>query len=298
MNNVFLRNKDSINSIIIKYYVALFPLIIYGFYKNGIKLYINNLVGILGLVKPFVFDFVGFFIGVLVNIIYYRFIKKDKIKGIVINSFNPLYGLLIASIVSINTNIYVFAGLVFLCLFLYNLLKIKNLNIIAFTSLIIILITKFIGSDTFLNIYEQNTQLNLNALDYLIGRGYGGINATCVLLLIFSLTVLFKEKSYKKDIAIYAMILYSVFIAIYSVVNNSIGLIFERIFANGVLFSYVFIATDSLSSSYTKKGKVMYSIIISLSTFGLYLIKPSLAALGGITIGSITNNFIDKICQR
>ena len=70
MSSGYLTNKENIKSIITKYLLALLPLIIAGFYKNGIKLYIANYVGIIGMLKPLVYDALGFIIGALVNIIY------------------------------------------------------------------------------------------------------------------------------------------------------------------------------------------------------------------------------------
>ena len=146
--------------------------------------------------------------------------------------------------------------------------------------------------------YEQSNTLNLVALDYLIGRGSGGINTSHVLLLGFSLMILCNIRTYKKEIPIYASVIYSVCMVIYCVINNQIGLILDNIFANGILFSFVFIGTDTISSSYTGKGRIIYSVIIGLSTFGLFLIYPPLSALGGILIGSICHKTIDNLVLK
>jgi len=297
MNNVYLRSKENLKTIIIRYIIALLPLIAAGFYKNGIKLYTNGLVSALDIFKPLIFDITGFGTGVMVNIIYTKFIKKQSIQGCVFSSFLPLYGLLIASIISINTNILLFFIVTFVMLFISRFMKDTKVNIIALTSLLIILITKLISNFTFLNIYEQTNTLTLNYLDYLIGRGSGGINTSHVLLLIISLLILFNMKSYKKEIPLYSTIFYSLFMIGYCIYKNSVDLILDNIFANGILFCFVFIATDSLSSSYTNKGKFVYSLVISGATFGLYLIYPPLSALGGIVIASICHEVIDKICE-
>ena len=298
MNNVYLRSKNSLKRIILNYLLALLPLILAGFYKNGIKLYLNGLVSIYGLFKPLIFDILGFIIGIIVNIIYIKLIKKDSLKGCLFSSFYPIYGLLIASTISINTNILLFIICTFIILFISNFIKENKVNLIALTSLIIIFISKILGNFTFLNIYEKSNTLTLNSIDYLIGRGSGGINTSHVLLLIVSLIILCNMKTYKKEIPLYTSIFYSLFMIIYCVVINKPGLILDNIFANGILFSFVFIAPDSLSSSYTNKGKFIYSLIISIATFGLYLIYPPLASLGGIIIASIMHSIIDKICER
>ena len=65
------------------------------------------------------------------------------------------------------------------------------------------------------------------------------------------------------------------------------------LFTNGILFSFIFIAPDSPTSSYTRIGKIIYAILIGILTFGLYLLEPALASLGAIFIASILNGLID-----
>ena len=296
MNKVFIKSNNSLKSIFKYVLLSLLPLIIYGFYKNGIKLFIQDYVSIYGLVLPLIFDFLGLIIGLLANIIYDKLITKNfiNIKTSLYSSFHPIYGLLIASIISINTNLLLFIIISFTCLFISKFLKKNNLNIIALSALLIILLTDIFGTFTYLNLYEQSKVLNLVGLDYFLGMGSGGINTTCVLLLIISLLILCNKNYYKKEIPLYSSLVYIICIIIYSIFTQNIANILNNIFSNGILFSFVFIATDPLSSSYTAKGKIIYSMIIGLATFGLFLICPPLSALGGILIASICHNNIDK----
>ena len=255
----------------------------------------NNLVSVYGLFKPLLFDIIGLLCGIIVNIIYNR-IKKSNNK--IFNDFYPLYGLLIASVISINTNIALFTTSTFILLLISKLLNNNKINIIAFTSLIIIFISNLLGQFTYLNLYEQKNTLTLNSLDYLIGRGSGGINTTYILVLIISLIVLSVNRYYKKEIPLYSSITFISCLTFYLIFTNRIGTILDNIFTNGILFSYIFIAPEFLTSSYTKKGKIIYSIIIGVVTFILYLFYPPLSALGGIIIASLCHRIIDKLCQR
>ena len=54
-----------------------------------------------------------------------------------------------------------------------------------------------------------------------------------------------------------AAITFSILTIIYCIVTHNIGNIMNMLFANGILFSFVFIATDPISSSYTKKGIII-----------------------------------------
>jgi Na+-translocating ferredoxin:NAD+ oxidoreductase RnfD subunit len=112
------------------------------------------------------------------------------------------------------------------------------------------------------------------------------------------LIILCNEEFYKKEIPLYTSIVFSACIIIYGIATNNVGDILNNIFSNGILFSFIFIATDPLTSSYTVKGKIIYSIITGLVTFGLFLIYPPLSALGGILFASICHDTLDKLTER
>ena len=289
-----IKSNNSIKKISYIYLISLLPLIIFGFYKNGISLYSKNLISKIYIFKPLFIIIIGCLIGVLVNIIYEKIIRKNNIKliDIIFSSFHPLYGILIGCISSINTNLLLFTVITFIVLFISKFLSLK-INYIAFTSLIIFFIMTIFNKFTFLNIYESSSNFNMNAIDYLFGKGSGGIFTTNIILLVISFIILYNNSFYKKDIPIIATITFSILTIIYCLINNSIGNILDMLFTNGILFSFVYIATDSISSSYTKKGIVIYSILIGLITFILYLINPALSSLGSCFLVSIFNSLID-----
>ena len=289
-----IKSNNSIKKISFIYLISLLPLILFGFYKNGINLYLKGLINIFNMFKPILFIIIGFIIGILVNIIYEKYIHKNKSKviDIIFSSFHPIYGILIACISSINTNLILFTIITFIVLFISKFLSLK-INYIALTSLIIFFITSITNKFTFLNVYEASTNFNMNAIDYLFGKGSGGIFTTNILLLIVSYIILYNSKTYKKNIPIISTITFSILTIIYSILTNNIGNILNMLFTNGILFSFVFIATDFISSSYTKNGIIIYSILVGILTFVLYLINPALSSLGGILIASIFNSLID-----
>ena len=289
-----IKSNNSIKKISFIYLISLLPLILFGFYKNGINLYLKGLINIFNMFKPILFIIIGFIIGIIVNIIYEKYIHKNKSKliDIIFSSFHPIYGILIACISSINTNLILFTIITFIVLFISKFLSLK-INYIALTSLIIFFIMSMTNKFTFLNVYEASTNFNMNAIDYLFGKGSGGIFTTNILLLIVSYIILYNSKTYKKNIPIISTITFSILTIIYSILTNNIGNILNMLFTNGILFSFVFIATDFISSSYTKNGIIIYSILVGILTFVLYLINPALSSLGGILIASIFNSLID-----
>ena len=62
-------NIKKINNIML---LSIIPLVIAGFYKNGIKLYTQGLVNLFGMFKPLIFDILGIVIGMIVPFIACR----------------------------------------------------------------------------------------------------------------------------------------------------------------------------------------------------------------------------------
>lgn len=290
-----IKGNNSIKKMIVVYLLSLVPLILFGFYKNGISLYLKNYVNVFGMLKPLLFIIIGFIIGVLVNIIYEKNIKKNNndIMEIIFSSFHPIYGMLVASISSINTNIFLFILVTFIVLFVSKFINNNKINYIALSGLIIFFIMNMFGKFSFLNVYESSSNFNMNSIDYLFGKGSGGMFTTNVLLLVISLIVLYTSKIYKKNISIFSIITFTIFTVLYCIFKNDIGNIMNMLFTNGIMFSFIFIATDPISSSYTKNGTIIYGIVVGLLTFLLYLIQPALSSLGAILIASIFNGLID-----
>lgn len=290
-----IKNDNSIKKISLTLFISLVPLILFGFYKNGISLYIKNYVNILEMLKPVFLIIIGLVIGVLVNVIYEMLIKKNKdnLVEVIFSSFHPIYGILIASVISINTNLSLFIIVTFGVLFISKFINNNRVNYIALASLIIFFIMNIFKEFSFLNIYESSNNFNMNAIDYMLGKGSGGIATTNIVLLIIGFIILYNSKVYKKNITIFASISFTILTILYCLYNNNLENITNMLFTNGILFSFVFIATDPISSSYTKKGVILYGILVGIITFLLYLLQPALASLGAILIVSIFNSIID-----
>ena len=202
-----IKSDNSIKKISLIYFISLIPLILFGFYKNGISLYIKGYVNVLGMFKPLLFIIIGLICGILSNIIYEKINKSDKnISDILFSSFHMLYGVLIASVSSINTNLFLFSIVTFLVLFISKFIKNNKVNIVALASLIIFFIMNIFHEFSFLNSYEVSNHFNMNAIDYLFGKGSGGIFTTNIILLIISFIILYCSKVYKKNVSLFSII--------------------------------------------------------------------------------------------
>ena len=297
-NNVYVRSRKSIKNISLTRLVLLLPLIIYGIYKNSIYLYINKYTSLLGMFKPLIIILVGGVIGALVNIIYEYIFKrnKDKFTNILFSSFHIEYGLLLGCVSSVNTNIVVFSAVVFVLLFLSKFTK-NRINIIALSFIAIYLIHYYLlGGYSYLNAYDTSRVFSLDFMDYMIGRGYGGIATTHIILLAISFIGITITNNNKSSITVTSVVTTAIAFGIYAIVYKvPFG---PLILNNNYMFAFVYIATDYVTSSYTLHGERIFGISIGLLTFGFYFINPLMAPFIAITIVSLFNNLIDRLCNR
>lgn len=280
--STFVREETNIKKIISYLYISIIPLLIFGFYKNGIKSYDGIYI-----LHPLMLDLVGFASGVLVSII----LEKKK----PLTSFYPFYGLLSASLVFPNTSIIVFGLICFISLFIYKKINKNNVNIVCVIALIVILISNFYET-SYLNLVI-NSNTNLDGLDYLLGKGSAGLNASCTLLSLASYLYLSTKGFYKREIPLYSFLTYSILMVIYLSFIGDINSLFVRLLSNGTIFSLVFVSTMGTTSSYTKRGRICYALILGILMFILSFSFPSLAVISAIFLVSIMHKYIDKLLK-
>ncbi len=280
--STFVREETNIKKIISYLYISIIPLLIFGFYKNGIKGYDGIYI-----LHPLILDLVGFASGALVSII----LEKKK----PLTSFYPFYGLLSASLVFPNTSIIVFGLICFISLFIYKKINKNNVNIVCVIALIVILISNFYET-SYLNLVI-NSNTNLDGLDYLLGKGSAGLNASCTLLSLASYLYLSTKDFYKKEIPLYSFLIYSILMVIYLSFIGDINSLFVRLLSNGTIFSLVFVSTMGTTSSYTKRGRICYALILGILMFILSFSFPSLAVISAIFLASIMHKYIDKLLK-
>ncbi len=280
--STFVREETNIKKIISYLYISIIPLLIFGFYKNGIKGYDGIFI-----LHPLILDLIGFASGALVSII----LEKKK----PLTSFYPFYGLLSASLVFPNTSIIVFGLICFISLFIYKKINKNNVNIVCVIALIVILISNFYET-SYLNLVI-NSNTNLDGLDYLLGKGSAGLNASCTLLSLASYLYLSTKDFYKKEIPLYSFLIYSILMVIYLSFIGDINSLFVRLLSNGTIFSLVFVSTMGTTSSYTKRGRICYALILGILMFILSFSFPSLAVISAIFLASIMHKYIDKLLK-
>ena len=275
---------------------SLIPMFLYGFYKNGIYLYQNHYGDLLDMMRPLIFLISGGLMGALVNFLWEKLIKHNKgdLKSILFSSFTIEYGVFLGAISSINTNLLVFLSVVFIGLLATRLFN-NRLNVTAVCFIALYLISNFISPYDFANIYEKSKVFSLTLMDYLIGRGIGGIHSTHIIFLFIALLICFLTNNNKTTITISAIGTWSILLGLFCLIKGQDFL--SPFFANNYLFIFGFIATDMVSSCYTKNGELAFGILLGILTFALYFVNPVLAPFIALIIVSILNNLLDRLMK-
>lgn len=292
-NNVYVRSTRSIKSISLVRLLLLLPMIIYGIYKNGIFLYQSELISMYEMFKPIIILIGSALLGALVNIIYEYLIKKskDNLIDVLFSSFSIEYGILVACIMTINVNIYIYFSVLAVILFISKFTN-NRINSMCIAFLIIYIISTLVGEFSYANAYETSRTFALEFMDYLIGRAPGGMASTHILFMLLALFGMFLTNNNKSSISLAASLVYISLILGYSLItNNDFS---SMLFSNNFLFIAGFIATDSVTSCYTKNGMLLYGVLLGLLSFIIYLWNPIIAPIIAVIILSLFNNLIDR----
>ena len=288
MNRIpYLHYEKDQNSLIKAYYIALIPLLLFGFYKNGVMLYQNDYISFGDLLIPLYFYFISAVVGFLVAYIT----KEDKSQII-------LYALLISCSISVNTNLFLYPVLLFVGLFISIYLAHKwRIHAVSLTRIILIL-ALFLGTYSYLNVSEKIGAFNYDLWDLFFGYGSGGIATTSFLFLLFSFLILIFNPFYKKWIPLSASASFAIlFFLLFLFTKDAYYL--ESILNGTVYFGFVFIATDFYVTPSSKKGMIIYGLLIGIlsALLGIFLPFYEISYIS-IFLISFFIPFLDRICYQ
>ncbi len=291
-NNVYVRSSKTIRTISLTRILFLLPIILYGYYKNGIVLYMQNHM-LLYLVKPLTLLFGSIVISILINIFYEAIIKhnKKKIMDMIFSSFHVEYAIIMACLTTTNINLIIYFSVLTVILFISKFIK-NRVNIMSIIFIVIYFISIYTSNFDYANTFEITNNVKLNLLDYILGNNIGGLFATNVLFIVIAYIGLTLTNNIKKSIPLYATISYILLSIIYYVITKNS--VYEMIFLYNYIFIFTYVITDSVTSCYTKNGTRLYGLLIGISTFGLYFVNPILAPYISVLIISLFNNLIDR----
>lgn len=257
-----LHYRKDKKTLVNSYFLALMPLLIFGFYKNGILLYQNGLIKSINMFLPIYFYGISVIVAVIVALIMREDIRE-----------NVLIGLVASCSVSINSNMLMYPIVLFVGLFITNYLRKKfTFNKDALIHIFILLALLF-GTYSYLNIGEKLGTFNYDLFDVFLGHCSAGVASSSLFMVLIGLGILSINKYYKKEIPISAGISFILTVLV-------LGPIFKNdiwhIVLNGaVYFGFVFGAANIYDSPSDKKTMIIYGILIGvlaglISMFNLY----------------------------
>lgn len=279
-----IHTKRDKRNLIKVFYIALIILIAFGFYKNGIYLYIHDLISLFD-----VFIFIYFYvISILIGFILAKLMNINKGEMI-------LFSLIVTSTLSINTNLIIYPILLFISLFIsFYLAKRWEFNPLVLAHLLMI-IALFLGKYQYANIGESLEIFNYNLFDIFIGFGVGGISSSSLLLVLLSFLILASNPFYRRNIPIASFLSFIIILLGVFFITQDLSYL-EKLLNGNVYFGFVFIATYLYSGPDTKKDTFIYGLALGIISALLVFIIPIYEAyIVAIFLCSIIYPIIHKI---
>ncbi|MBE6148709.1 MAG: hypothetical protein E7167_04420 [Firmicutes bacterium] len=279
MNRVYLHSNNNVNSLNKLMLYLFIPFVMFGFYKNGIKLYLGEYVGLFTMFKPLIL--LG--LSVIVSFLFSK-LNKESFIG-----YPLLCNIIISMIISPSLPIIVFIVLLLLLNFLHKYFKFNYVPVFMLISIIVSLI---INNYNFFNIFESSVEHSYSLFDYLLGKGYGGISNTFLIMSLLSLIILIMNINYKKQIPIMAFSVYYILAIITTFATQNIDQ--NLLLNNNVIFAFIFISNISIYTPYSRGACYIYGIILGLLTYVFYFIDINLGLYIVLTLLSFISPVIDR----
>lgn len=235
---MYIHDKNDLKTYVIKYIICLIPLYIYGFYKNGYLLYINNYTNILGMFKIF-------YLLILAILIY--FITNKILKKSINIDITFLSIFLIPLFCPVNINL----GLYSLVMFIFLLFR--KFMYPSFIIVILSLLGKFSTSIDDASIYS------FNILDLLWGKNIGGIGSTSIILaciIFITLSIINDHKYIVSLSSLFSFILLSIIFKKYFLLTSG----------NAIL-TMLFITSLPNKSPILTKNMIIYGQLVGIVGF-------------------------------
>ncbi|MBU1144371.1 MAG: RnfABCDGE type electron transport complex subunit D [Firmicutes bacterium] len=303
----FLRISDEKNKgtgiIMRDFLIALVPVILFSWYKNGILVYIDGNCSIFEMFYPLVFILLGGFISLLMEGLFFYITDKEikSIKSIMKkaqSSFSLIPGLLLALILPIYTPIWVLMFGCFMGTIVGKMLfggfghNIFNPALIGYIAIAFTLsgvinaaggvfnpsefmidsyagvtpLTRLSGNVVFS--YEALVMPYGSLWNFFLGTIPGAIGETSALVILISYLWLSIRKVIKWSTPL--IFIGTVFILswIIGILIGDAGIWFPlySIFSGGVFFGAVFMATEPVTSPKNPLGKIVFALFLGVLT--------------------------------
>lgn len=300
-----IKSNNQTNKIMMHLLVALFPIILFSFYKNGIIPYSKDLTNIYGLFKPLIIIIVAILTSLVSEYLYYKYvIKGHNPNEFMKESFGLFPGLFLALTLPLNTPLPIvivgsaIATIIGKMIFggfghnIFNPALIGRLFIMSAYAI------NIVNAGGYLNAYEVDTISKATPLtnafsstaigsyntlvkpfgtlwDFFLGTIPGSLGETSALLILVAFIYLVVNKIIKWTIPVSYVL--TVFVMTYLIGNyNGLGIWFPlfHVLSGGLLFGAVFMATDPVTSPTTIVGQILYGLFLGILTVVFRFLTP------------------------
>lgn len=238
-------NKKNNEITILKYHlIAIVPLMLYGFYKNGISLYLSNSVSFFESLMPLFYTLGFAFIIILIK----KLLKKD----FCVNDFYYFVCLLFLPI----TYNYILVFTLFAVFYFFSLTKIK----LPFNIIFLLILYLALGNNlTFLNIVETTKEFKYTYFDLFIGKGSSYLMTSSILFGFVSFIYLYLKPYYKSLIVLSFMVFYCL-------LTIAVGYFLNIDFSNliGIFSTMIFLGSAFTYTPVTNLRMCLYSLVVAL----------------------------------
>ncbi len=298
MKGPFIKHKNSSSKMMRNLLIALAPIIIFSFYKNGVEPFINGKTNFLGLIYPIIFLLIPTLISFLTEGVYARFILKKKgndLKEYIKKSYSIFPGLFLGLILPLNIpiSIVILGAIVATVLGklvyggfgnnIFNPALIGYIFIVASYSIFFsnsyylndLEVDTINGATPLTNVktvegigtYETLVEPYGNMNNFLFGFIPGAVGETSSILCIVAFIYLTLTKTIKWQIPVIYVGTVFLMTSIIGFTNGQ-GIYYPlfQILSGGLMFGAVFMATDPVTSPTTKPGMILSSITLGILT--------------------------------
>ena len=297
----FIKSKNTTTKMMMNVIIALIPIMLFSIYKNGYIPYKNDLITFGQMFYPLLIVLVAtlstFFFETLYQVL---FNKEKNLKEIIGSSYAFMPGIFLGMILPINTPISIVilggfvSSIIAKMLFggfgnnIFNPALVGRLFIISCYAMVIT------NNGGYLNKYELDTISSATPLsnasivadvssyealvepygtlaDFFVGTIPGTIGETSALLCLVALIYLALTKTIKWIIPV--LYISTVFV-MSLIIGGSLWFALFSILSGGLMFGAVFMATDPVTSPVTKRGQILFGLMLGLLTVTFRHLTP------------------------
>lgn len=323
-----VKSKETSSVMMSHLLIALFPIIIFAWYKNGILPFIKGDTDAFGLFYPILFIGIPALTTYLVEVVYGILLKKKKLEDALSYSWNHysvFVGLFLGLILPLNTPIVIaifgslFASIVGKLLFggfgnnIFNPALVGYLFItLAFASVIsshggclnpseVDAVTTATPLTNIINVSGVGSYKTLvkpygNLWNFFFGTIPGAVGETSAFLILIAYIYLSIKKVIKWKIPlVYVLTVFGITFMVGNYHDLSIWYPLFQILSGGLLFGAVFMATDPVTSPTTPVGQILYGFFLGILTVIFRYLTPFPE---GVMLSILTMNLFVFILDR